>query len=100
MRNLLALMMTLILVVGAVGWYLDWFKVKASPGTDGHTAVNIDWNSLKFHQDVSKVATKGAELLDKKAKDVEAKVEADKKAKAEAEKTAGKDPTKAVPSGE
>ncbi len=94
MRNLLAFMMALLLVLGAVGWYLDWFKVQATPAPDGHTKLFIDWNSLKFHQDVSKGTAKIAEMADKKAKDEESKVEADKKSKTEPEKTAVKDPNK------
>jgi hypothetical protein len=92
MRNLLALMMAVLLIVGAVGWYLDWFKVNTAPAGDGHTAIHIDWNALKFHQSMSSWTAKLAEITDKKAKDEESKVEADKKAKTEAEKTAVKDP--------
>jgi hypothetical protein len=92
MRNLLAFMMALLLVVAAVGWYLDWFKVKATPAGDGHTAIHIDWNSLRFHQSMSSWTAKLAEIADKKAKDEESKVEADKKATPEAAKTPAKDP--------
>jgi hypothetical protein len=90
MRNLLAFLMALLLVVAGLGWYLDWFKVTKSPGSDGHTTLSIDLNSVKAYQDLSKAANKGAELLDKKAKDAEANAEADTKAKAE--KPAAKDP--------
>ena len=86
MRNLLALMMILLLTFGGLGYYLDWFRVRTAAGTDGHTTLNIDVNTVKAYQDVSKAASKGAELLDKKAKDEADKVEADKKAKAEADK--------------
>jgi hypothetical protein len=94
MRNLLAFMMALLLVLGAVGWYLDWFKVHSTPAPDGHTNVFIDWNSLKFHQDLSKGTAKLAEMADKKAKDEESKAEADKKVKSETEKAPVKDPNK------
>jgi hypothetical protein len=91
MRNLLAFLMLLLLVFAGLGWYLDWFKVRSAPGTDGHTTLSIDVNTVKAYTDVSKAAHKGAELLDKKAKDEAAKAEAEKKAKAEAEKAATKD---------
>ena len=86
MRNLLAFLMALILTVGGLGYYLDWFKIRTAPGTDGHTSVNIDWNALKFFQDTAKAGAKVTEMLDKKAKDETEKVEADKKAKAEADR--------------
>ena len=88
MRNLLAFMMALLLTLGGLGYYLDWFRVRTSPGTDGHTTLNIDVNTVKAYQDVSKAATKGAELLDKKAKEEADKAEAEKKAKTDADKNA------------
>jgi hypothetical protein len=95
MRNMLAFLMLVFLVLAGLGWYLDWFAVHTAPGTDGHTTLSIDVNTVKAYKDVSKAATKGAEMLDKKAKDEAAKAEAEKKAKAEAEKATAKDsPTK------
>ncbi len=90
MRNLLAFMMALLLTLGGLGYYLDWFRIRSAPGTDGHTTLNIDLNTVKAYQDVSKAATKGAQLLDKKAKEEADKAEAEKKAKGavEAGKTA------------
>jgi hypothetical protein len=87
MRNLLAFLMALILTVGGLGYYLDWFKVRTSPSTDGHTTLNIDWNSLKFYQDTAKAGAKVTEMLEKNAKDEQTKTDAEKvKAKADAEK--------------
>ncbi len=92
MRNLLAFSMALLLTLAGVGWYLDWFRIQTTAGSDGHSHVNLDVNTVKAYQDVSKAATKGAELLDKKAKEATDTAEADKKAKEEADKATVKEP--------
>ena len=79
MRNLLAFLMVLVLTVAGLGWYLDWFKVRTTPGTDGHTTLNIDVNKGKILQDAAKVA----DQVKEKAKSETDKIEAEKKAEAE-----------------
>ena len=79
MRNLLAFMMALVLTVGGLGWYLEWFKLRTTAGKDGNTTLNIDVNSAKVYTDVAKGADKVKELAEKKA----AEAEAAKKAEAQ-----------------
>lgn len=92
MRNLLAFAMTLLLTLGGLGYYLDWFKIRTTAGVDGHTTLNIDMNTVKALQDGAKFGAKVTEVLDKKAKDAETQAEADKKAKDDVNKTSVKDP--------
>lgn len=70
MRNLLAFLAAAVLVVGGVGWYLDWFKFSSSPLSDGHHNVSIDINSNKITDDLNKGGKKIEEMIDKdKAKE-------------------------------
>src|SRR2546428_358069 len=70
MRNLLALFAVVILVFAAVGWYLDWYKIKTEPAPAGHHHVNIDFNGPKIREDsqkgVQKVEEKVQKILDNK----------------------------------
>jgi hypothetical protein len=54
MRNLLALLAAVLLLVAGLGWYLDWFKVKAQPAEAGHHNVSIDIDKKKISQDIQK----------------------------------------------
>jgi hypothetical protein len=63
MRNLLAFLAAAVLVVAALGWYLDWYKIESVPTLGGHEEVNIDIDSKKITADVEKGAERGAEKL-------------------------------------
>ena len=55
MRNLLALLGAAVVAFAAVGWYLDWYHIKSTPGTNaGHQNVSVDINSAKILQDGQK----------------------------------------------
>lgn len=55
MRNMLAFLAAVVLVVGGVGWYLDWYKVASHPiEMPGHRNVSIDINTTKIGTDVQK----------------------------------------------
>jgi hypothetical protein len=54
MRNLLALLGAAAVAFIAVGWYLDWYKVRTTPTASGHREVNIDFNGPKIKDDLSK----------------------------------------------
>ena len=73
MRNLLAFLAALILVLGGLGLYLGWFKIQTSPGPDGHTTINIDFNGKKVTQDaaegISKLNDFTKSLADKQKKE-------------------------------
>lgn len=60
MRNLLAFVGAVILVVGGLGLYLGWFKIQkepdAGPGTSRYQ-FEVDQN--KIHQDVQRVIPAG-----------------------------------------
>lgn len=55
MRNLLAFVGGVVLVVGGLGLYLGWYKIQKEPSADPGTSrwqVEVDQN--KFHQDAQK----------------------------------------------
>jgi hypothetical protein len=52
MKNTLAFVAALALTVAGVGWYLGWFQVRTTPGTNGHETVNIDVNTEKVYHDL------------------------------------------------
>jgi hypothetical protein len=54
MRNLLALFAAGLITFAVVGWYLDWYTVKSTPGAAGHHNVHIDINGAKIGQDLHK----------------------------------------------
>lgn len=54
MRNWLALIAAALLIFLGLGWYLDWYRLKTTPGDDGHRQINIDLNTNKITEDVNK----------------------------------------------
>jgi hypothetical protein len=61
MKNLFALLGALVVTFVLVGWYLDWFKIQSGTDSSGHREVNIDFNTKKINEDISK----GAERIEK-----------------------------------
>ena len=52
MRNLLALLAAVVLLVAGIGWYRGWYRVQNSPTSPGHHAVNIDIDKDKIGKDL------------------------------------------------
>src|SRR5206468_721027 len=48
MRNMLAFLAAVVLTVGGLGWYLDWYKVRSHPAEEGHHNLSIDINTTKI----------------------------------------------------
>src|SRR5262245_8721459 len=68
MKNFLAFLAALIIVVAGVGWYLGWFQVSSTPLVNGHKRVSVDVDTNKVKDDVKKgsdtVIHKGKELIE------------------------------------
>lgn len=64
MRHLLTLVGAAVVTFAVVGWFLGWYQVKTTPGTNGHPQVNIDFNAPKIKQDLSKGKTKLLNILE------------------------------------
>ncbi len=64
MRNTLALLGLVIVVFAGLGWYLGWYHVAITPGTDGHKKVEFDVNTSKVSDDVSTGIGKGKDFID------------------------------------
>jgi hypothetical protein len=67
MRNLFALLGAALVTFVAVGWYLDWYKVKTEPDASGHREVNIDINGPKIKEDLHKGRERLEQAIDSKA---------------------------------
>jgi hypothetical protein len=65
MRNTLAFLGALLVVVAAVGWYLGWYQVFLAPGHSGHETVKIDIDTDKVKADLKKGEAKVLEEKDK-----------------------------------
>jgi hypothetical protein len=99
MRNMLAFLAAVVLTVGGLGWYLDWYKVRSHPAEEGHHNLSIDINTTKIGTDLQKGEENLQKILEKNAKQAagsigDAKGAAEKKA-AEAPKAAEKAAEKA-----
>lgn len=69
MRNLLALLGLAVVTFAGLGWYLGWYHVAVSPGTDGNKKIELDVNTSKVQTDVSTGIEKGKEFIDTFRKD-------------------------------
>ena len=69
MRNMLAFLAALTLTLIAVGWYLDWYKVRTTPAPSGRRSVTVDINTQKIGADFrhaeEKIHRRLAEKIDK-----------------------------------
>ena len=64
MRNLLALLAAVVLVVAGLGWYLGWFHVRATPTGDGHEQISIDVDKKKIAADVKQGVQQGSQRVE------------------------------------
>src|SRR5262245_24139855 len=87
MRNMLALIGAMVVTVGGVGWYLDWFKVRSTPAPAGYRSLNIDINTGKISDDIHRGSARVQEVLEKAKDDPPAKAKgtADNKGKGAAD---------------
>lgn len=65
MKNLLALLGGLFLVLAAVGWYQGWYSIDQVPAEGGTTTLNISIDTGKIREDISKGKDKIGGLLNK-----------------------------------
>lgn len=69
MRNLLAFLAAAALTVAGLGWYLDWYRVQATPTDAGHRKVNIDIDTNKIGDDLHRggeqILERGGEQIQK-----------------------------------
>ncbi len=64
MRNLLALLAAVVLVVAGLGWYLGWFHIRATPNGDGHEQISIDVDKKKIAADVKQGVQEGSQKVE------------------------------------
>jgi len=65
MRNLLAFLAAMAITVGVVGWYLDWYKIRAMPAPSGQRSLSIDINTSKIGTDLQKGTSEIQHMLEK-----------------------------------
>jgi hypothetical protein len=69
MRNMLALIGALVVGVGGAGWYLGWYKLNVSKGTDGNPEITTTVDTKKVTEDSSHAFKQvGAFLADQAGK--------------------------------
>ena len=51
MKNILALIGLVVVLVAGLGWYLGWYELSTQPGADGHRSINVDVNLKKAIED-------------------------------------------------
>jgi hypothetical protein len=62
MRNLLAFIGGVVVIVGGLGWYQGWFKVQKQPAGDpGTSRYQIEIDQNKFQQDTQRLLQAGQE---------------------------------------
>jgi hypothetical protein len=54
MKNMLALVGAVVVLVAGLGWYLGWYKLGVEKGTPGHPKVNVEVESDKIKADLKK----------------------------------------------
>lgn len=52
MRNLLAVVLVLVVIAAAVGWYYGWYHVQTGPAGSGRENVEIEINKRKAETDI------------------------------------------------
>jgi hypothetical protein len=62
MRNLLAFLAAAILTFAAVGWYLNWYQVRAVPAPSGKHSFTLDVDAKKIGADWQKTEKVGSEI--------------------------------------
>ncbi len=77
MRNMLAFVGAIVVTVGGVGYYLDWYQVRSNPSLTGQRSFNIDINTNKIGDDLHKGTAKVQDVLDKRRQEAEAKLKAE-----------------------
>lgn len=63
MRNMLALVALGLIGFAAIGWFRGWYSVITAPTASGGRNININVNSPKISDDISRSKTKLREFL-------------------------------------
>jgi hypothetical protein len=64
MRNILAFLAAMVILIGGAGWYLNWFSVQSTAGASGKRQVNIEVDSRKISEDLQKGTEKLQQVID------------------------------------
>jgi hypothetical protein len=54
MKNLLALVGAVVVLVAGLGWYLGWYKIGAEKSDPGHPKFNVEVEADKIKADLKK----------------------------------------------
>jgi apolipoprotein N-acyltransferase len=64
MRNILALLAAVLLVGAGLGYYLGWYRVQATPSSDGHQHISIDVDQKKVAADIKHGVQEGTQKVE------------------------------------
>jgi hypothetical protein len=65
MRNTLAFLAAALITVAAVGWYLGWYSVRPHPTSPGKQSYQIEIDTQKIGEDLSKGLRSGEQNVKK-----------------------------------
>lgn len=69
MRNILAFVAALVITFLGVGYFLNWYRISTTPGTEGRRSVTIDLNTKKIGEDIQTGSEKIQNLIENANKD-------------------------------
>ena len=64
MRNLFALVGFVVVVFLGLGWYLNWYRLDWSTGSDGRAKIGLDVDTNKVAGDLKTGANRAGQLID------------------------------------
>jgi len=64
-KNVIVFIVVIVLLVGGMGWYLDWFSVSRETTEDGKTNVEVTIDKDNIKDDVDKAKEKVGDAIDK-----------------------------------
>jgi hypothetical protein len=64
MRNLFALVGFVVVVFLGLGWYLNWYRLDWSTGSDGRAKIGLDVDTNKVAGDLKTGADKAGQFID------------------------------------
>jgi hypothetical protein len=63
-RNLFSLIGFIVVVFFGAGWYLGWYKLAWTTGSDGNPEVKVNVNTGKVKDDVKSGVSRAGEFID------------------------------------
>jgi hypothetical protein len=63
LKNLLSMIAAGVLIFAGLGYYLDWYKIQATPGPNGSENVTLNVNRNEIKKDIAIVRDRAGQLI-------------------------------------